>query len=281
MSDGAKGMRALVASVAPTLSKPTLDWFHLAMKIQTLRPALGACAMTQSRRPAFMARIGTKVCDLLWRGRTDEALELIRTLIESLSAEAHKFAPFYASAAETARGAASRLLAFVRKNRADIVDYNQVRRSGRRISTAATKSVMNQVINWRMSNSQQMRWSISGAQRLPRTRVAMLDESSGNTFLRAVPALQFPRAATPEAAGALPQLVSTPRSFIHIGIYFVLRQRLHRPQQCQAQTLRLDQNLTRHSTEGHSRQQSLKLQTECNTTLAPTMQHQAQQTQAG
>ena len=52
MSDGAKGMRALVASVAPTLSKPTLDWFHLAMKIHALRTALGACAMTQSRRPA-------------------------------------------------------------------------------------------------------------------------------------------------------------------------------------------------------------------------------------
>jgi hypothetical protein len=29
MTDGAKGMRSLVASVAPTLSQPTLDWFHL------------------------------------------------------------------------------------------------------------------------------------------------------------------------------------------------------------------------------------------------------------
>ena len=74
MSDDAKGMRALVASVAPTLSKPTLDWFHLAMKIQALRTSLEACAMTQSRRPAFMARsarIGNTVRDLLWRGRTD------------------------------------------------------------------------------------------------------------------------------------------------------------------------------------------------------------------
>ena len=75
MSDGAKGMRALVASVAPTLSKPTLDWFHLAMKIHAVRTALGACAMTQSQRPAFMARssrVGNKIRDLLWRGRTDE-----------------------------------------------------------------------------------------------------------------------------------------------------------------------------------------------------------------
>ena len=74
------------------------------------------------------------------------------------------------------RQPASRLLAFVRKNRADIVDYNQARRSGKRISTAATESVMNHVINRRMSKGQQMRWSISGAQRLLQTRVAMLDD---------------------------------------------------------------------------------------------------------
>ena len=61
------------------------------------------------------ARIGNEVRDVLWRVRTDEALELTRTLIESLSTEAPKLAPFYASAAEMARGAASRLLAFARK----------------------------------------------------------------------------------------------------------------------------------------------------------------------
>ena len=66
------------------------------------------------------------------------------------------------------RQPASRLLAFVRKNRADIVDYNRARRSGKRISTASAESVTNHVINRRMSKGQQMRWSISGAQRLCR-----------------------------------------------------------------------------------------------------------------
>ena len=114
MSDGAKGMRSLVASVAPTLSKPTLDWFHLAMKIQAVRTALGACAITPNRRPAFMARSarsGNKIRNLLRRGRVEEALELTDTLITSLRAEPPKLPPFYASAAETARGAATRLLA--------------------------------------------------------------------------------------------------------------------------------------------------------------------------
>ena len=139
------------------------------------------------------ARIGNEVRDVLWRVRTDEALELTRTLIESLSTGAPKLAPFYASAAETARGAASRLLAFVRNNRADIVDHNRARRSGKRISTAAAESVMNHVVNRRMSKGQQMRWSISGAQRLLQTRVAMLDDRLETHFYA-----RFPHFGSPE-----------------------------------------------------------------------------------
>lgn len=179
MSDGAKGMRSLVASVAPTMSKPTLDWFHLSMKIHAVRRSLGAYQMAPTRRPAFMAASAgsaTKIRDHLWRGRTEEAIELTRDLIESLQAGAPTLPPFYATVAEAARGAATRLLEYVKQNRADIVDYNQARRNGQRISTAAAESVMNHVINRRMSKGQQMRWSISGAQRLLQTRVALLDD---------------------------------------------------------------------------------------------------------
>jgi hypothetical protein len=195
MSDGAKGMRSLVASVAPTLSKPTLDWFHLAMKIHGIRTSLGASTMTPNRRPAFMARsarTGSMIRDLLWRGRTQEALGLTYTLIKSLKAETPKLSPFYASAAETARGAAARLLAYVKKNRADIIDYNQARRDGRRISTAAAESVMNHVINRRMSKGQQMRWSISGAQCLLQTRVALLDDRLQTHFHARFPHFRCP-----------------------------------------------------------------------------------------
>lgn len=200
MSDGAKGMRSLVASVAPTLSKPMLDWFHLAMKIHAVRTTLGTCAMTPARRPAFMAlsaRAASKIRDLLWRGRTQEALELTRALITSLSAEVPKLPPLYSSAAETARGAATRLLAYVRENRADIIDYNRARRSGRRISTAAAESVMNHVINRRMSKGQQMRWSISGAQCLLQTRVALLDDRLETHFHA-----RFPHFRSPEVPHA-------------------------------------------------------------------------------
>jgi hypothetical protein len=102
MSDGAKGMRSLVEAVAPTLAKPTLDWFHLSMKIHALRSALGAYTMAPTPRSPFVAqskRSANRICSLLWRGRTDEAIQLT-TLITSLEAEAPKLPSFYPSAAE-------------------------------------------------------------------------------------------------------------------------------------------------------------------------------------
>ncbi len=125
---------------------------------------------------AASARSATKIRDHLWRGRTEEAVELTRDLIASLQAGAPTLPPFYETVAETAPGAATRLLEYVKQNRADIVDYNRARRNGQRISTAAAESAMNHVINRRMSKGQQMRWSISGARCPLQTRVALLDD---------------------------------------------------------------------------------------------------------
>jgi hypothetical protein len=153
MSDAEMGMRSLVEAVAPTLAKPTLDWFHLSMKVQAVMSALGTYTMAPTPRPPFMVqskRSGNRIRGLLWRGHTDEAIQLTSTLITSLEAEALKLSSFYSSAADTARGAATRLLECVRKNRADIINYNGARRSGRRISRASTESARNYDINRRM-----------------------------------------------------------------------------------------------------------------------------------
>jgi len=85
-------------------------------------------------------------------------------------------------------------LAYANKNRADIIDYNRARRDGRRISTAAAESVMNHVINRRMSKGQQMRWSIRGAQCLLQVRVALLDDQLQTHFHA-----RFPHSRSPEA----------------------------------------------------------------------------------
>ena len=59
--------------------------------------------------------------------------------------------------------------------RRDLIDYQRARIAGRRISSAAAESVMNQLVNRRLSKRQQMRWSTKGAHCLLLRRVELLD----------------------------------------------------------------------------------------------------------
>ena len=53
---------------------------------------------------------------------------------------------------------------------------------GRRISSASAESVMNHVVNRRMSKRQQMRWSMKGAHCLLQTRVELSMADWRNTL---------------------------------------------------------------------------------------------------
>jgi hypothetical protein len=82
---------------------------------------------------------------------------------------------FYGRVAATAQGATVRLKEFLKNNSSILVNYGRARREGRRISTAPAESVMNHLVNRRMSKRQQMRWSVKGAQLMLQTRVDLLD----------------------------------------------------------------------------------------------------------
>ena len=84
------------------------------------------------------------------------------------------------------------LLDFLVKNRKDLVDYQRARMSGRRISSASAESVMNHVVNRRMSKQQQMRWSVKGAHCLLQTRVELLDGRLTQHFARRYPHFRSP-----------------------------------------------------------------------------------------
>src|SRR4051812_21037636 len=96
-------------------------------------------------------------------------------LITTLAAAISTLSAFYGSVAVTARGAAIRLKEFLKNNSSILVNYARARREGRRISTAPAKSVMNHLVNRRMSKRQQMRWSVKGAQLMLQARVDLLD----------------------------------------------------------------------------------------------------------
>jgi hypothetical protein len=176
VNDGAKGMRSLVTDMAPKVAAPMLDWFHLAMKLHAIRSAL--FANTFERVPDVInrcRRLWTRIREALWRGRAPLAIELTSTLIATLAAAISTLSAFYGRVAATAQGATVRLKEFLKNNSSILVNYGRARREGRCISTAPAESVMNHLVNRRMSKRQQMRWSVKGAQLMLQTRVDLLD----------------------------------------------------------------------------------------------------------
>ena len=126
------------------------------------------------------------------RGKGEAAIEMTRTLVASLYEEINVLPPFYKQCAETAHGSATALLVFLINNRKDLVDYQHERMKGRRISSASAESVMNHVINRRMSKRQQMRWSMKGAHCLLQTRVELLDGRLEQHFANCHPYFRSP-----------------------------------------------------------------------------------------
>lgn len=129
-------------------------------------------------------RLWRKVRNALWRGRADAAIEMTRTLVASLREEMGELPTFYRESSKTAHSASTSLLGFLVNNRKDLVDYQRERMKGRRISSASAESVMNHVVNRRMSKRQQMRWSMKGAHCLLLTRVELLDGQLESHFAK-------------------------------------------------------------------------------------------------
>ncbi|KAE8756193.1 MULTISPECIES: ISKra4 family transposase [Paraburkholderia] len=198
VTDGARGMRSLVTSVAPCVAPRILDWFHIGMKLHAVRSALCAYTFPLYQRPVVMRRcerLINRVRDKLWRGRGDAAIEILRTLIASLNLEIGSLPQFYGLGAGTASSAAARLLTFLVNNRSDLIDYQQARMNGRRVSSASAESVMNHLINRRLTKRQQMRWSLKGAHYLLQTRIELLDGRLETCFAK-----RFPHFRSPEVA---------------------------------------------------------------------------------
>ncbi|WP_250481298.1 hypothetical protein [Caballeronia sp. GAOx1] len=195
VTDGARGMRPLVTSVVPRVTPRLLDWFHISMKLRAVQSPI--CARNYSKRPDIMLRaerLLRKVRDALWRGRGQTAIEMLRTLTASFEIAARALPIFYCSCASTAYHAANRLRAFLENNQRDLVDYQRARMEGRRVSSASAESVMNHLINRRLSKRQQMRWSMKGAHYLLQTRVELLDGRLEHCFLKRFPHFRSPAA---------------------------------------------------------------------------------------
>lgn len=76
----------------------------------------------------------------------------------------------------------------LRNNSDSLPNYGRRYRAGRRISSAFVESAVNQLIDKRMSKSQQMRWDPRSAHLLLQVRVRVVDGQLRDDFARWYPA---------------------------------------------------------------------------------------------
>ena len=83
------------------------------------------------------------------------------------------------------------LIGYLQNNADSLPDYGKRYRSGQRISSAFVESTVNQLIDKRMSKSQQMRWDPQSAHQLLQVRVRVVDGQLRDDFSNWYP--RFPQ----------------------------------------------------------------------------------------
>ena len=188
-TDGCPGLRRILAGAGVT-TRPMLDWFHVAMRLQHLKQIASALSADDLARAEAKAVIVEEVERLHWRiwnGKATDAqisIDRIRAVMHHFRGEPDGRRPTAPSRKlwTTLRA----LDGYLTGQSAWLVNYAERHRAGLRVGTAITEGTANFLVNRRMNKSQQMRWSRRGADLLLQVRCAVyngtLDSGFGQRF---------------------------------------------------------------------------------------------------
>ena len=180
VTDGDDGLRNFVQRSSPRPMESQLDWFDIGMKLELLRKVVvmpvtyqeyldDPKAFDPSRRRISRLR------DALWRGRSWHARLQFAWLRGDIDRWADEHPGRCVQSVRRAKQVIREFRFYVCGNRRSLPDFSKQRAAGHRISTAHVESVMNHLINHRLSKKQQMRWSPEGAHYLLQVRAELLN----------------------------------------------------------------------------------------------------------
>jgi hypothetical protein len=192
VTDGDDGLRNFVQRSSPRPMESQLDWFHIGMKLELLRKAVVMPVTYQEylENPhAFdpLQRRVSRLRDGLWRGRSWHALLQFAWLRGDIDRWAAEHPGRCADSVRRARQVIKEVRYYVCGNRRSLPDFAKQRAEGHRISTAHVESVMNHLVNHRLSKKQQMRWSPEGAHYLLQVRAELLNGTLTDAYRVANP----------------------------------------------------------------------------------------------
>ncbi len=184
-TDGCPGLRRILADAGVT-TRPMLDWFHIAMRLQHLKQiasALPANDPAQAEAKAVIVEEVERLHWRIWNGKAQDA----QVSIDRIRAVMHYFQGEPDQRRSTAPSrklwtALHALDGYLTGQSAWLVNYAERHRAGLRVGTAITEGTANFLVNRRMNKSQQMRWSRRGADLLLQVRCAVYNGTLGSGF---------------------------------------------------------------------------------------------------
>jgi len=184
-TDGCPGLRRILAD-AGVATRPMLDWFHVAMRLQHLKQIASALPVNDPPRAVAKAVIVAEAERLHWRIWNGKARDA-KISIDRIRAVMHHFQgePDGRKSIAPARklwAALHALDRYLTGQSAWLVNYAERHRAGLRVGTAITEGTANFLVNRRMNKSQQMRWSRRGADLLLQVRCAVYNGTLGSDF---------------------------------------------------------------------------------------------------
>ena len=141
---------------SPRPMESQLDWFHIGMRLELLRKAVVMPVTYQeylATPQAFdpVQRRVSRLRDALWRGRSWQALLQFAWLSGDINRWAAEHPGRCAQSVRRAKQVIKEFRYYVCGNRRSLPDFAKQRAAGHRISTAHVESVMNHLVNHRLS----------------------------------------------------------------------------------------------------------------------------------
>ena len=184
LCDGDAGLWRLQRKVLPGATV-VLDWWHTAVRFEhALQSARGLGAGTADTSLADTAVRGLERAKWrLWHGRWPGC----RRKLAALCHWAERKAVRDVAGMDKVRQHVAGLLAYLERNEAALVHYAARRQRGEAIATSFVESAVGEIIAWRMSKAQQMRWSRATVQPFLDARTAVLNGTLADAFRRRHP----------------------------------------------------------------------------------------------
>jgi hypothetical protein len=166
LGDGARWIRAVRKQCFPYATY-VLDWFHLNRKV------CRAFRYTFPKDRILRRKLRRPITKLLWKGRKEEALKLLKELYAQLLSEGKQ------DLLEKREGM-KELVEYIQNNWEGIVNYRQMQKDGYLIASTLVEGAANLVVAKRQKKKQGMHWSRSGADNLCALRTLWLNDDWEN-----------------------------------------------------------------------------------------------------